>query len=135
MPLVQPDFALTIGELREMGDAHGLTRPEQQVIQLRADVYEGIRQGKGRDRFTLAHEIGHYVMHTDPGLARRLAERAKLPAYKDSEWQADVFGGALLISIEAAQQHRTPEELSLVCGVTVAAANATLGNYRSEGFL
>ena len=135
LPNVWPEFNLTIGDVHEMGHDHGLTFPDQHEVRLRADVYEGLCQGRGRDRFTLAHEIGHYVMHSTPGMARTLRERTKIPAYRDSEWQANTFAGSLLVALDVARQHPRPEELALVCGVTVEAAKAQLGNYRIERML
>lgn len=59
-----------------------------------------------RARSTLAHEIGHAVLHADEvrkgrhrpdEFAMRRALRSEIRTFEDSEWQAHMFAGALLI--------------------------------------
>lgn len=59
-----------------------------------------------RARSTLAHEIGHAILHEEEVrtgrhlphlLALRRAPRRDLRPFEDSEWQAHTFAGALLI--------------------------------------
>lgn len=47
----------------EMQDTYGTTNTERNVMRIRSDVYEGAVKGKPRDRFTLCHELGHYILH------------------------------------------------------------------------
>jgi Zn-dependent peptidase ImmA (M78 family) len=91
LPKHFPQFVLEILTPTDMGAAHGLTYPDQHVIRVREDVYERAYQGEGRDRMTLAHELGHYILHSGLGLARMPAHES-IPAYQDSEWQAKPSG-------------------------------------------
>lgn len=59
-----------VASIPEMGNAEGYTCPKGDFIRLREDVYVGACKGVGRDRFTAAHELGHFVMHTQIPLAR-----------------------------------------------------------------
>lgn len=61
-----------------------------------------------RARSTLAHEIGHCVLHASEVragrhhpevLALRRAPRGSLKAYEDCEWQAHAFAGAFLMPL------------------------------------
>ena len=61
---------LEIGSKADMREAEGHTCPNGEFIELREDVYEAAWSGDGRARFTAAHELGHYVLHTDIPLAR-----------------------------------------------------------------
>ncbi|MBB1518940.1 ImmA/IrrE family metallo-endopeptidase [Aquipseudomonas guryensis] len=97
MPAAFPGFALEVAELHEMGPNHGLTIPADNIIRLRQDVYDGMVDGRGRDRFTAAHELGHYLIHRNVPIRFHRAENGRLPAYRDSEWQANTFAGALLM--------------------------------------
>ena len=97
LPTVDEDFELQIGYIDDMGDNHGLTVPGQHLIRLREDVYDGACAGRGRDRGTAAHELGHYILHHDLNLPRRLKE-SELKSYRSSEWQAKCFAGELLVS-------------------------------------
>lgn len=85
-----------VGTRREMKGAEGYTCPNGEFIQLRQDVYEGACRGRGRDRFTAAHELGHFAMHTGVPLTRaRVGDR--LPAFRLAEPQANQFAAALLM--------------------------------------
>lgn len=75
-------------------------------IVLREDAYDALERGgplENRARATLAHEVGHAVLHV-PALRRigaspvgfRRVDSRQIPAYESSEWQAWVFAGALL---------------------------------------
>lgn len=80
----------------ELGNDHGRTFPDAGLIQLREDVYEGACENKPRDRFTLAHELGHLLLHRGMSLAR-IDPADPPPIYRNSEWQADKFASYLLI--------------------------------------
>ncbi|HET9949159.1 MAG TPA: ImmA/IrrE family metallo-endopeptidase [Longimicrobiales bacterium] len=78
-------------------------------IWIREEFYTALferNSSSNRARSTLAHEIGHAVLHAEDVrmgrhrpdiLALRRAPRSKLKPYQDSEWQAHVFAGALLL--------------------------------------
>jgi len=78
-----------------MGAKHGETIPSENRIRIREDVYERACNGYGRDRLTMAHELGHLLLHRVETitLAR---EDGDIPPYKDPEWQANAFAGELL---------------------------------------
>jgi Zn-dependent peptidase ImmA (M78 family) len=92
---IDENFVLEIREIQEMTE-YGIAYPKDKKIALRQDVYERACDGVPRDRFTIAHEIGHYIMHKPDriGLART-AEKPK--PYQDPEWQANTFAGELLV--------------------------------------
>lgn len=114
------DFEFEVLESHEMGDNHGQTFPDRKLIYLRNDVYEGMCLGKGRDRFTGAHELGHLLMHTDIPFARALDDSTLTIC--NSEWQANTFASALLIDDELLGRCRSVQEVSERFGVTVDAA-------------
>lgn len=122
MPKAFPGFNLEVAEMHEMGINHGLTIPADNVIRLRVDVYDGMVEGRGRDRFTASHELGHYLMHRDVPIQFHRAENGRLPAYRDSEWQANRFAGALLMPTDKMIQCRCLEEVTDRFQVTMEAA-------------
>lgn len=70
--------------------------PSENCIKVRQSVYNAAIQGVGKDRFTLAHELGHALMHREVALYRsdRLPEK-----YEDPEWQANEFAANVLCPI------------------------------------
>lgn len=131
-------FAVLEEEL--MGDSHGLTDPDQMVVLIRRDVYDGANRGVGRDRFTMAHELGHLLLHGGGRYLERPAPGAlAMPPthkkYEDSEWQANAFASELLMPVNIVRQCSTAAELALLAGVSVQAAEVRISILRQEGVL
>ncbi|WP_313256349.1 ImmA/IrrE family metallo-endopeptidase [Stenotrophomonas acidaminiphila] len=133
IPALWEDFTFEVREAGDMGSAHGLTFPEKGLIWLRDDVYQGVLDGQGRDRFTLAHELGHLLLHNSIGMARSIQKPTDLKPYENSEWQANTFAGALLIPISAAQRLGSPNLIADACGVSLDAARVRLESLRRRG--
>lgn len=127
MPRAFPGFVFEVRDRSEMGNNHGLTIPKENAIVLRDDVYDGACEGKGRDRFTAAHELGHYLMHRD--LPIQFHRAGTLAAYKDSEWQANTFAGALLMPRSGLMTCRSIDEVSVRFQVSPDAARVQLSKY------
>lgn len=126
LPILIPEFQLEIVPVEEMGNKHGETYPSKNLIRIREDVYLRAIDGLGRDRLTIAHEIGHLLMHEDDSIALcRLAPNERLKAFEDPEWQANAFGGELLASTYLIRG-MSAEEVSKKCGVSIDAAKVQL---------
>jgi len=132
MPQIDPEFSLEILPKDEMGEYFGLTCPSKHKIILREDVYDGAVNGNGMHRFTVAHEIGHYLLHTNRSvvLARNNPEE-RIPAYLDPEWQADCFAGELLMPAELIKSMNA-NEIAFACRVSLAAARTQLRKVLNE---
>ncbi len=85
-----------VGDYVEMAGAEGLTDPNGEFIMIREDVYEKAVAGDGRARFTIAHELGHLVLHTGIPLARSVYGDG-VAAYCKSEPQANQFAAEFLM--------------------------------------
>ncbi|KAB7782195.1 ImmA/IrrE family metallo-endopeptidase [Methylorubrum populi] len=102
---IAPGFEFQVLDREVMGSRHGQMDPAERTVALRLDVYEGLIAHRGRDRFTACHEIGHAVLHGSR--LNRLGPGMRPPAaYRDPEWQANTFAGALLM----------PAHMMVVCG-------------------
>lgn len=103
-------------------DIHGETSIDERVIRIREDVYHGAIRGMGRDRMTLAHEVGHYILLVAKGLKLyRSFEGVQIEAYRDPEWQAKALAGELLCPFNLIKGMATPQ-IALACGVSDEAA-------------
>lgn len=134
IPKAWDQFYCGVADEGELGGDHGRTWPDEGVILLRSDVYQGVREDQGRDRFTLAHELGHLVLHSGIGMARRVSSW-EVKTYCNSEWQADAFGGALLIPPNVAISLRDADAIVRTCGVSEAAALTRLRVLRRHGYM
>ncbi|MBB6285304.1 ImmA/IrrE family metallo-endopeptidase [Geobacillus subterraneus] len=117
-----PDFSYEIVSPLDMKSDYGVTYPQTNKIKLREDVYENAIAGSPRDRFTVAHEIGHLIMHRPGSIALARSQNAEIiPTYKDPEWQANTFAAELL-----APPHLivglSIKEIAISCGVSLEVA-------------
>lgn len=117
MPRMFPGFTLEIAEAEEMPFKEGETIPGTDTIRLRRDIYEAACNGDGRARFTVAHEIGHFMLHTpDSIILCRMEEGQGIKKYEDPEWQANVFASELLAPVYLAKgmtAHQIAEEFKI----------------------
>lgn len=90
-----PELGLNyeILKVKEMSDTYGLTNTKRNILYIREDVYHRAIEGSPRDRFTLCHELGHFLLHTPERVS---FARGEIPAYRNPEWQANVFAGELM---------------------------------------
>lgn len=133
MPRFQEDFVLEVRSASEMGENEGLVPIGGKSLILRQDVYEGACNGQPRDRFTAGHEFGHYMMHRKVSFARSTQENDKI--FYDSEWQADVFAGFLLVSRRHLPLFRNITDMADECGISQHAATVVWDKYKKEGLL
>ncbi|UZW54975.1 ImmA/IrrE family metallo-endopeptidase [Sphingobium sp. JS3065] len=127
-------FNLVIEESSVMGSAEGYTDPNGEFIMLREDVYRGACAGDRRDRFTAAHEFGHWAMHTNVPLARATSDR-KIEPYRLSEPQANHFASALLMPAQFFSAWDTPQTVMDRHGVSYQAACHRLDYLNRKGMI
>jgi Zn-dependent peptidase ImmA (M78 family) len=125
MPQIDPEFVLDIQTYDELGEYHGLTYPDEHKIIIREDVYKRAISGVGRDRLTIAHEIGHYLLHKKGAVVLARGSGEELPAYKDPEWQATAFAGELLVP-SCLVRGMNVTRVTECCGVSYSAARKQL---------
>ena len=121
LPTLYPNFSFRIMEKEEMGEYEGLTFPEKNEIWIRADVYDSAETGDGRARLTIAHELFHYLCHSKSTVAFARTGSKLVPPYADPEWQADAFGGELLVSRDLVK-NLSVDEIVKQCGGSKRAA-------------
>lgn len=125
--LLADGYRYEVVTIEDMGDNHGLTHYNDRLIQIREDVYDGACNGVGRDRMTIAHEIGHAILHTDS--LRSARDFGAIKRFEDPEWQAMAFAGHLLIPDTAIQIH-DEAELTRICGVSNDAARVAVNTFK-----
>lgn len=91
-------------------------------IRIKESVYEGACKGEGRDRMTIAHEIGHYFTLCFCGFRlERNFSGGKIPDFRDPEWQAKCFAGELMVPAHLVKG-MNEYEIADQCGVSYDAA-------------
>lgn len=119
-------FEVVQKEELETAEAHAETDILNKCIKIRQDVYDRACAGYGRDRLTIAHELGHFILILLCGIKFHRSFDGEQPkAYNDPEWQAKCFAGELLIPAHLIK-NMTAEEVALKCGVSFDAAEFQL---------
>lgn len=121
-----------VGSQNEMGRAEGYTCPNGEFIMLREDVYEKVCAGDGRARFTAAHELGHWALHTNVPLARARRGDGTKP-YCLAEPQANQFAAQFLMPRSFISLSDSEEDLVDRFGVSWDAAHHRLRSIRKSG--
>lgn len=118
--LCDPDNGVDyeIVPIDEMNDTYGITNTSDNVLRIREDVYKGAVFGNPRDRFTLCHEVGHFFLHQPD---RVEFARGTIPAFRDPEWQANMFAAELMAPYELANG-LSVKEISEKFGMSLQAA-------------
>ena len=80
----------------------------------------------------MAHELAHFLMHREVSLAR-MKPSDDHPIYRDSEWQADTFAGALLMSSSHLSSFETQYDAAEKCKITYSAAEVMWDKYEKKG--
>jgi len=123
LPKLLPGFSYEVIDESEMGIDEARTYPDKQLIYIRADIYNAVTNGDRRAQFTLAHELGHLVMHSNLGKLRSYARNSQEhKIYEDSEWQADTFAAEFLMPYEFVKTCKNPQEIFDEFGVSMSAA-------------
>lgn len=113
---IVPDHAMSPG-------THAETDIRTGHITIKESVYERACNGEGRDRMTIAHEIGHFFTLCFCGFKlQRNFKRQEVKPFNDPEWQAKCFAGEFMVA-----RHLT-EDMSVsqiveTCGVSIDAAD------------
>lgn len=123
---------LEIVSKEEMPNEYGLTYPNKGIIKIREDVYDKAISGDGFGRSTIAHEVGHFMLHKgEVPYAREAGGNHK--TYEDSEWQANKFAQELLIDVRCIDNNATSYELETTFGVTGKASRVAQRALKKDG--
>lgn len=104
--LDENDYTLLVCEKNEMGDNYAVTIPSEKIIKIREDVYKKACEGNPRHLFTMSHEFGHVVFHSNTTIALARGDEQVKP-FEDPEWQANTFAAELMAPAD------------VICGMTV----------------
>ena len=111
--------------MKSMGDAEAYTQFTPPRIVLRESVYRAAAEYAPRSRMTLAHELGHLVLHSGLAKARGPAKiiTDQIKPFNSAEWQANKFAATFLMPEHLVRQFGSAEDLADGCRVSLRSAN------------
>jgi len=127
-------FHFIVGDDEMMAGAEGYTAPDGSFIMLHEKVYAAALRMDGRARFTAAHELGHWFMHTNVPLARASDNEAVKP-FRLSEPQANQSAAEILMPIGMISRGDMPATVAARFAVSLEAAEYRTEYLRSKGLI
>lgn len=126
---------MVVWENHEMEGAEGYSFPKEGLIILPTSVYLKMQQGDHRARFTGMHEFSHVAMNHDAPF-QRARQRSEIPAFKNSEWQADRLAGEILAPPWVVQQAGGDvDDLMELAGMSRKAAEVRISICKEDGLI
>lgn len=124
LPKIDSEFnGMDIVADEQLPNCYAQACPAEHKIFVRNSVYDGAADGNGRDRFTLAHELGHYILNGSTKVSyARVQSKSQIPAYRNPEWQANTFAAELLVPEYIARTINV-KKIPNLCGVSMQVAN------------
>jgi Zn-dependent peptidase ImmA (M78 family) len=123
LPKIILGFELVAQDDALLNGAEGFARYPR--IFIRKSIRQRALDWDGRSRMTLAHELGHLVMHPDAPLPRMVESNKPAPIEdmrRSAEWQTRKFGAFFLMPEHIVREFATFEELAQHCNVSREAA-------------
>ncbi|MBO2631464.1 MULTISPECIES: ImmA/IrrE family metallo-endopeptidase [Shewanella] len=130
----QIEFQLV--EQHELPNEYAVSYPDKKCIKCRETVYNNALAGQARDRFTLAHELGHILLHQNinPMFAR--SQSVSFHHFtEDAEWQANAFASEFLVDSRMVESSMTPRDISKLFGVSFEAAGYIYDRFKKENLI
>lgn len=104
----------------KLGGAEARTSYHEPLIVVSQTTYDKLERGDPRARMTIAHEVGHLLLHCRRPIT--MNKSARYDRHTDPEWQADLFAAALLMPKEAFKKMKSVDEAMRTFGVSRSAA-------------
>lgn len=127
-------YRYAVSEKDTLNEVAAFTVPEEGLIVVREDIYDGLFEDEPFSRSTIVHEFSHIALRHAATLHRG-AVAGKHQFFEDSEWQAKALTAALMMPIEACKAATSAQELATLCGTSVQAARYRLENLTTRGTL
>ena len=132
--LLRAKFNYYVAEVSDLDECAAFTVPENKLVVLRQDVYDGLFEDEVFSRSTVIHELSHIVLNHAVTLHRG-AILGQHEFYEDSEWQAKALTAAVMMPIEACRAAHSVDELSRLCGTSIQAANYRIESLTKRGLV
>lgn len=117
------NFSFRIADHRELGQDEALMDEEADTLVVRESVMEDVKAGRERARFTVAHELGHYLLG-HKGMKQRTKRLTAYPTAQDriEETEANLFASFFLVPTRLAWDASSPDDIAMRFQVSSLAA-------------
>jgi hypothetical protein len=116
-------FSYRIGLPEELGEDEAVLDEATHTLIIRDAVMEDVKAGRERARFTVAHELGHYMLG-HKGMKQRTGRPFAYPTARDrtDEAEANLFASYFLVPTALARNAENPEEIAMRFQVSLRVA-------------
>jgi Zn-dependent peptidase ImmA (M78 family) len=126
------DFCVLEDDTNEISkNICALADPDEGVVYLKSSVYIGAVNGMTEHRHTLAHELGHLILHGNlPKNGFAKSNNRSHHYTQDSEWQADMAALEILTDHRFLRVPVTANVLSSKAGISLLSAFSRVDELR-----
>jgi len=114
----------------ELTQEEGVASPSSNRFLIPDHVFNSLMEGQPRARFTVAHELGHIMLHEQP-VHYRNGINSWHHHEEDSEWQANTFAAHLLVEFEKARDINIANTIANQFGVSMEVALIYMKNKKN----
>lgn len=116
-------FSFRTANPGELGQDEALMDEAAHTLVVRESVMEDVKAGRERARFTIAHELGHYLLG-HKGMKQRTQRLTAYPTAQDriEEAEANLFASYFLVPTLLALDVNSPEDVAMRFQVSTPAA-------------
>lgn len=126
-------ISMEVCEVHEMPHEYAKARPATGELYIRMDTYLNAANGIPRDRFTLAHELGHLILHADVIPEFAYSQTPSNHDFReDAEWQANEFAAWFLVDPEEKDKIKTPRDIAVNFKVSYEVAGILWRKFREN---
>lgn len=116
--IVDEKFKFCVVPDEELEHEYAKTYPLEHKILVRNSIYEQAAAGDGKCILILAHELGHYLLHSELRICfAKSCVRETMPKEYNVEWQADVFAYELMMPFDVVKKAKSDKDISKKYGV------------------
>lgn len=129
-------ISMEICEFKDMPHEYAKARPATGELYVRMDTYLNAANGAPRDRFTLAHELGHLILHADVVPEFAFSQSPSNHDFReDAEWQANEFAAWFLVDPTQKEKIKTPRDIAHNFKVSHEVAGILWRKFREIGII
>lgn len=120
---IAKNFSFRIGTIEELGTDEAIMDYDSDTLIAHNHVFEDLKSGRARARFTFAHELGHFFLGHEGRRARNKDKRTyKSDQQRIAEAEANIFASYFLVPTDLAVDAASADEIADRFQVSLEAA-------------
>jgi len=131
--LAKAGYHFHVEQVAELDEYAAYTIPDERLLVLREDVFDGLTDESVFSRSTVIHELSHIVLKHAVTLQRGTVGKHQF--FEDSEWQAKALTAAVMMPVAVCGAVASSFDLAQLCGTSEQAARYRIERLVKAGII